>query len=312
MVEIPHTHTQLESFRHNRVVEALFCGTELAVDVDFAMRCLHRYWCGIYNVGDRPSLQASREAWKGQVVVAERGAAPVRHLSQSLVYNEQSTPPGSVALFRIADFMMAEDSGGSAPIRGMRGVSDDLFAAYENRNISAIIIEFNSGGGELMAMEVLGAAMKERNKPIVAHVIYAASAAYGAAAHADEVIALSTASKVGSIGAVITVNKLELDVYNQIWLDLYGAAAPNKNEEFRAALSGDFSKLQKAVDDATERFHRKIKSLRDLKGDDDIIAETISGRMFGAELAKRRGLIDAVGGFEFAMKRAKALSNIFN
>lgn len=149
-------------------------------------------------------------------------------------------------------------------------------------------------------------ALSVRNKPVVAHTYFAASAAYGTAAGADEIISLSEASRVGSIGAVVSLNRLALEEYANQWLDIYGKNAPNKNREFRAMQNGDFGPLQQVVNDATDMFQAKIKALRPLRGNDQKITDTISGDMFTGTESKRRGLIDGIGGIEYALKRLQA------
>lgn len=90
-------------------------------------------------------------------------------------------------------------------------------------------------------------------------------------------------------------------------MDIYGEDAPNKNGDFRAALGGDYSKLQKRVSDLTRAFHDEIKRDRPLRGSEDMIKETLSGSMFAAMEAKKRGLIDAIGNLPYAIKRVNSL-----
>lgn len=227
------------------------------------------------------------------------------------IYDASATPDGSVAVLRVVGFMQAETSGGSSPVRGMRTFAEDLYAAYANPNIKGVIVEVNSGGGELMAMEVATSAIEARNKPVLAHVYLAASAAYGLAAATDEVIALSGMSRVGSVGAVVSLNRRALQQYAEEWVDLYGDTAPKKNAEFRAALQGDFGPMQKMVNDATERFQRKVARLRGLDLNSEQTADTLSGDMFTAYQAKRRGLVDGVGGLNYVLKRVDAWADIY-
>jgi protease-4 len=225
---------------------------------------------------------------------------------RGLIYNTSITPVNSFAVIPIKGFMQTEGSGGSGAIRGMRSVADDLRAAYQNPNISGVLLDINSGGGEVMAMEVLLDALSVRNKPVLSHVIFAASAAYGTAAGTDEVIAISEAARTGSVGAVISINKMALQEYTDVYLDVYGKNAPNKNKEFRAMQNGDFGPLQSVVDEATDMFQSKVKALRPLRGNEAKINDTVSGEVFTGPEARRRGLIDGIGGMEYAIKRLEA------
>lgn len=287
-------------------------GSELAIEATSGFNYLTQYLRDIALVasGARLSelnLAERRREWLPYVLMPN-GA---RTVGAEMLRDVESAPAGSVAVLRVSGFMQAETSGGSAPVRGMRTFAEDLYAAYDNPNIKGVIVEINSGGGELLAMEIASSAVDARNKPVVSHVYFAASAAYGLAASTDEVIALSEMTRVGSIGAVVSINRRALQQYAEEWIDLYGSASPNKNREFRSALNGDFSAMQQIVDEATARFQSKIKRYRTLKGDDDYIADTLSGDMFTANRARRRGLIDGVGGFNYVLNRVDAWTRIY-
>lgn len=295
----------------NPIVAAVL-GSELAIDATAGFQYLNEYLRDIVliSAGARLSelnLAERRREWLPYM----RAATGARTVGAEWLRDEANTPPGSVAVLRVSGFMQAETSGGSSPMRGMRTFAEDLYAAYDNKNVKGVVIEINSGGGELMAMEIATSAVDARNKPVVAHAYFAASAAYGLAASTDEVIALSEMSRVGSIGAVVSINKRALQQYAEEWVDLYGSSAPKKNKEFRAALEGDFSAMQEVVDEATARFQSKIKKYRRLKGDEEYIADTLSGDMFTANKARRRGLIDGVGGFNYVLNRVDALARIY-
>lgn len=291
----------------NPAIEAILANSELAIEYQFGLQCLNQYLADLAMLAHGAPYQA--------LGISERRHASLPHVitekgitisDPKLIGNQNLTPPGSTAVIRITGFMQTESSGGSSGVRGMRGVADDLRAAYANNNIRGILLEVNSGGGEVLSMEVITSALAARNKPVVAHTYFAASAAYGAAAATDEVIALSDMSKVGSIGAVISVNKVALKDYAEQYMDVYGTAAPNKNREFRAMLAGDFTPLQQVADEATDKFQAKVRGMRPLRGTDEKITDTLSGDVFSGVEAKRRGLIDGIGGLEYALKRLDA------
>lgn len=293
--------------RRNPAIEAILANSELAIEYQFGIQCLNRYLSDLALLAHGADYKAlgisERREASLPFVITEQGATIQ---DRALIYNSSLTPPGSTAVIRISGFMQTESSGGSSGVRGMRGVADDLRAAYANPNISGILLDVNSGGGEIMSMEVVTSALAARNKPVISHVTFAASAAYGSVAATDEIIALSDFSKVGSVGAVISLNKFALQEYADEYLDFYGQNAPNKNAEFRAALAGDFSGIQVIVDEATDRFQSKVRALRALRGSDQKITDTLSGNVFSGPEAKRRGLIDGIGGLEYALKRLES------
>ena len=299
------------ALRRNPAIEAVLANGQLAIEAGFGLQCLNQYLTDL-------SLLAHGAAYKDLGIEQRRREADTYFISPEsngkftlvrnlgLLYNTSITPVNSFAVIPIKGFMQVENSGGSNSVRGMRGVADDLRAAYSNPSIAGVMLDINSGGGEVMAMEVLLDALSVRNKPVISHTIFAASAAYGTAAGTDEIIALSEAARTGSIGAVISINKLALQEYTEGWLDVYGKNAPNKNREFRAMQNGDFGPLQSVVDEATDMFQAKVKAMRPLRGNENKINDTVSGDVFTGPEARRRGLVDGIGGIEYAVKRLEA------
>lgn len=307
----PSEQIQELALRRNPAIEAILANSQLAIEYGFGMQCLNQYLTDLSLLAhgatykDLGIEQRRREA-DAYLLTPEGNGKFTLVRDRGLLYNTSLTPVNSFAVLPIKGFMQAESSGGSGGVRGMRSVADDLRAAYQNPSISGVLLDINSGGGEVMAMEVLLDALSVRTKPVVAHSLFAASAAYGTAAGTDEIIALSDATRVGSIGAVVSINKTALSGYTEQWMDVYGKNAPNKNREFRAMQNGDFGPLQSVVDEATDMFQAKVKRMRPLKGSESKISDTLSGDMFTGPEARRRGLIDGIGGLEYAVKRLEA------
>lgn len=295
----------------NRAIAAVIGSEELAIDAGTCVQYLNQYLLDIYVLALGGKLSDLGLSERRQMHRPYLLAGGQRVYGHDALRDASLTPVGSVAVLRVVGFMQAESSGGSSPVRGMRSFAEDLYAAYDNEHIKGVLVEVNSGGGELMAMEIASAAIEARNKPVLSHVYLAGSAAYGVAASTDEVIALSGMTRVGSIGAVVSLNRRALQEYAEEWIDIYGSSSPDKNAEFRAALNGDFSLIQNLVDDATDRFQRKIAKLRGLSLEDDLVKEALSGGMFTAHQAKRRGLVDGVGNLNYALKRLDAWVDIY-
>jgi ClpP class serine protease len=297
--------------RRNPAIEAVLANGQLAIEYGFGMQCLNQYLTDLSLLAHGATYKdlgiEQRRRESDPYLLQLQGAGKYTLVrDRGLIYNTSITPVNSFAVIPIKGFMQTEGSGGSNAVRGMRSVADDLRAAYQNPNISGVLLDINSGGGEVMAMEVLLDALSVRNKPVLSHVIFAASAAYGTAAGTDEVIAISEAARTGSVGAVISINKMALQEYTDVYLDVYGKNAPNKNKEFRAMQNGDFGPLQSVVDEATDMFQSKVKALRPLRGNEAKINDTVSGEVFTGPEARRRGLIDGIGGMEYAIKRLEA------
>jgi ClpP class serine protease len=293
--------------RLNREVELILASGKLLIEQDFGLRVLNQYLSEIEQLRagvpfSQLGMSIRREASLPKLIV--ESAAGVDIISDAYILrNQKLTPVGSVALIPLIGAMQTEDGACSY---GMRSIAQNLRYAYANDNISAIIMEANSGGGEAKAMYLMQSVLSERNKPVIGFAQFAASAAYGTIAATDEVIADGNGAEFGSIGGMVSVNKAFLEYYKENFITFYGGNAPKKNDEMRKALDGDFEPLQAIADETTDQFHAKVLEMRPLTGGESYRKQTLSGAMFSALEAKRRGLVDGIGNIQYALKRAKA------
>lgn len=286
---------------------------DMCIEMNFGMRTLNAYLSGI-------------EAVRAGVPFAETPAAREKERTKSYVlqFDESGTFIGAA----IGDDVVAsrEIAKGSIAVINLHGVmssTDDvcsygvgyqvaqLRAAYGNPQVQAIILDVNSGGGEVTAMNMMMQAISERNKPIIGYGHFAASAAYGSIAATDEIIAAGDIASFGSIGAMMAIDMSYLEFYKRWVKFFYGDNAPRKNAWLRGAIEGDFTDIQKDVNLYTDKFHDTVKGLRALIGSENKIKETLSGEMFIAKEAKQRGLIDGVGNMNYAIKRARSWAQNF-
>ena len=162
-----------------------------------------------------------------------------------------------------------------------------LAEAEANPDVKGITMRFDSGGGSISGMFDAMAAMQATTKPITAVVgTMAASAAFGLASQADNIVAHNRASTVGSIGIVV-------DAYiDKNRVSVTSTNAPNKRPDL-ATESGK-AVLVEQLDAVHDLF---AEGIADGRG---ITAETVNadfgqGSMFLADEALKRGMIDSVG-----------------
>ena len=213
---------------------------------------------------------------------------------------EEQTKPGSIALLNLKGVIRSETA---LSTRGTDEFLRDLELVYSNKNFAGAIVRVNSGGGESVASFQIRSAIKDRNKPVVALVDYAASGAYLAITGADEIIGSHDAAQFGSIGAYITLNKKQLLKYTENFIHVYAEQSTDKNIDIRKAANGDFSGIQQLVNKVASDFIKAVRTDRVLKGSDDQITQTLSGGMFNTTQAKRRGLADLTGNLNTAIRR---------
>ena len=297
---------------HNADIEAFLLNAgSLEIDVQFGLSEYFSYLEDIrllslgFKFKDLGISERRHSSMPKTIVVNDAVAGNFRFVDKwDLTDEDFKTPPNSIALLQLQGVMRSQ-SGMSSP--GVDRMVNDLRNAYANDNIIGVIIESKSGGGESLAGTILKSGIMERNKPVVGFGHLVASAAYRALSGADEIIASGNAAEFGSIGTMVTLDNKTLTQYRERFADFYGAGAPGKNQDFRAAIGGDFSGIQKRVDTLTESFQEEIRQDRDLRGGVGMIKETLNGSVYNAVESKKRGLVDMVGTMQTAVKRIKAL-----
>ena len=233
-------------------------------------------------------------------------AASKRVSDPKMLKDESLTPKGSFAHLRLQGVMRSKDGASS---RGVNSLIEDMNAAFDNDRIQGILIEANTGGGEVTAGLMLQSIIEQSPKAIVVYAHQLASAGVRATLPADEIIASSKSAEIGSIGTFISLPRNFAARYKEYFQDIYADKSTNKNAWFRQWLEGDLSGLKADINRSNDNFLADVQKYRELKGSEKQIEEVLSGKMFYAPEAKRRGLIDGIGGFQYAVKRLKANVN---
>ncbi|AWL07968.1 hypothetical protein HME7025_00083 [Aquirufa nivalisilvae] len=192
---------------------------------------------------------------------------------------------------------------------GSEDIASWILEANTMPEVSAIVIQINSPGGEVDGTEMLANVVKNSQKPIVAHVAgMAASAGYWVASQATEIMMESkTTSEVGSIGV------LAMHVDSSAFLEkeghkvtiiradgsedkaLFNSVEP-LSQDVLASVKADLNVYRKA-------FINMVKSARK-----DISEDVFSGKMFFGSEALKLGMADSIGYIGDAVSRAYQLS----
>lgn len=309
---MPDVTTDIEKNTDNGNVNAdierfLLTGEALEIYDVFGFAELNRYLEDIshLNAGfefEHLGISERRAMQQPRLIVGDQSFQFIE--KRAVLKDASVTPADSIALLQLRGVMRSQ-SGLSSP--GVDQLIADLRSAYGNENVSGVIIETNSGGGETIAGTMLKSAIQERNKPVVGFAHLAASAAFRALSGSDEIIGSGDAAEFGSIGTMISLDSKMLEKYRKRFADFYGTTAPGKNAEHRSALGGNFTGIQQRVDKLTESFQNEIRRDRPLQGSEKTISETLNGSVFAAMESKKRGLIDGIGSMQYAVKRVRAL-----
>lgn len=293
----------MAEIKQHRFLDPILSG-QLLIDADFAIDSYLTYVQEVQLLAagapySELGIGIRRHEQEPQVV--SMSAGNVIHETYRLYNAGEPIPAGSIAHLKLSGVMRSESA---ASTRGVDALERDLRQAYSNPNIEAVILEINSGGGEAIAAWKLHNVIQERNKSVVSYVHTAGSGAYLAAIASDEIIVSSKGSRLGSIGALFSIDKRLLAEYSEHMLDVYADQSPNKNIEMRSAVMGDFGPLKKEANRVALDFQNAVRSSRELAGDEQMVSHTLSGPMFPASDAIRRGLADMTGNFNLAARRA--------
>lgn len=202
-----------------------------------------------------------------------------------------------------------EESGGGANagpfIKAMHRFADD-------GDVRAVVLRIDSPGGSALASDRMWHAVRRvaKRKPMIVSVgDMAASGGYYVACAAHEIFA-EDASIIGSIGVVggkvvfedlakragVHVAKLDRGK-NAAWM----SSTSSFSDSERAAMT-------QALEHTYETFLSRVAEGRRMTR--DALAPMVEGRIMSSARARKGGLVDAAGGIEHALARAREKSGL--
>jgi protease IV len=216
---------------------------------------------------------------------------------------EESTRPGIAVIY--AEGVIVDGGGGSGIFNDSGNIGSDtmreaLRDAEKDDKIKAVVIRIDSPGGSALASEAMWQAARRvaKTKPVIISVgSMAASGGYYLASAGDYIFADPTAI-VGSIG-VVGGKFVYTDLFAKLGLNTESFVRGRNADLFSSSTEWDdhqreqvTSWMRKTYDQFTERVmttrHGKIADI-------DTVAR---GRIFSADQAKDRGMVDQIGGIQ--------------
>jgi len=218
-------------------------------------------------------------------------------------------PKGSIAILPVKNVIMKEDNCGSP---GTQTMIQRLRQANEHPNISAHILDVDSGGGSVDGTQDFHDEIVASKKPVIGFGNgTVGSAAYWLISGCSEIIAINSTAQIGSIGTACTLydNRAALEKYGYKMHYINADGSPDKNQEYFQALDGNYGPLKLGtLNPLNDIFHASVKNNRAGKLNIDAKTnEPLTGKVYLAEEALAKGLIDHIGNFDFAIKRAQEL-----
>lgn len=165
-------------------------------------------------------------------------------------------------------------------------IIDAVHAAEGDPDVKEIILNINSPGGQFDGMLETMEAIRETKKPTRAEVGgIAASAAFGLASSADEIVATNRTASFGSVGVVA-----EFFIDDDM-VTITNTGSPDKRPD--PATAEGRATIQAQLDDAFNLFAEGIAAGRGIEASD--VAEKFGkGGTFFAEKAREMGMVDRV------------------
>jgi len=185
--------------------------------------------------------------------------------------------------------------------------------AIADKDVRAILFRIDSPGGSVVASETVWREIDRahrRGKPVIVSMgDVAASGGYYIAAPADKIVA-EPATLTGSVG--VLAGKIVLTGLMQKLGVNFAAIGRGANAGMFSAVD-DFSpagkqRLSAMLDRIYQGFKDHVSAGRRLTP--DAVEAIAKGRVWSGEEAKKNGLVDALGGYEVALKLAKAAAKI--
>ena len=210
--------------------------------------------------------------------------------------------------------MVVDGSAGEGYI-GSERIAKAIRKARRDNSVKAIVFRVNSGGGSVVASDVIyrEALLAAKEKPFVASMgDVAASGGYYIVAPADTILA-SPSTITGSLGVIFSIPNMK-----ELMNDKLGVTTDVVKTNKHADIYSVFDPLdpqerlfiQKSVDDAYENFISLVAEGRNKSYDEiDAIA---GGRVWGATDALELGLIDMFGGMKKSIEVAAEMAGLEN
>lgn len=192
-------------------------------------------------------------------------------------------------------------------------VANDLRKLREDKDVKAVVLRVNSGGGSVFASEEIWREvelLKKEKKVVVSMGGMAASGGYYISCPANKIYAQPT-TLTGSIGVFGMIPDASELVTDKIGLK-FDVVKTNKMSDF-GTMSRPFNEeegrmVQANVENTYNQFIRRVSDGRGLPADS--VRRIAEGRVWTGEQAHRLGLVDELGSLDDAIAEAARLAKL--
>ena len=204
------------------------------------------------------------------------------------------------------------EGGISQGVAGANGIVKQIRSAHENEGTKAIVLRVNSGGGSVIASEMMRDELFEAKRKGVDVVVsmgdVAASGGVYISTPADYIFAEPT-SITGSIGVAVAIPTFE-NVMEYIGVNFDGVVTSRYGGwDLTQPIDDDLDKIiEGSVAGVYDRFIQFVADSRSQSYED--IRAIAGGRVWIGTAAKELGLVDEIGGINEAIAYAAELSEL--
>jgi protease-4 len=226
---------------------------------------------------------------------------------------DKSYTKNKIALiYAVGNIVVGE---GSNETIGSESLSSAIRKARLDKDVKAIVLRINSGGGSALASDIILREVKlaKKEKPFVVSMgDMAASGGYYIACAADSIIALPTTltGSIGVIGMVVNMEKFWKDKtginFDRIKTGSY-ADLGNPN---RAMTKDEEQIIQMLIDGTYNTFLKHVAEGRKMKT--AMVDSLGQGRIWTGEQALKVKLVDKLGGLTDAIEVAAGMAKLDN
>lgn len=191
--------------------------------------------------------------------------------------------------------------------QGTKSMMRELNSILKDDSIVGVVLDIDSGGGQVSGTPEFYDYLKAYSKPVVAYTDgLMCSAAYYIASAASHIVANKRADAIGSIGAYAQI--LDLEGYYEKQgakiHTMYATKSTEKNKSYREALAGNPKEyIKEELDPIVEDFIYDIKAARS-----GISEDVFKGAVYNSAVSLEKGLIDEIGTMQTAIDKVFELS----
>lgn len=228
--------------------------------------------------------------------------------SVSAFFNFDST--GKAAVIQLDGQITSSSSSSAFSTSGITPENvRSLNQKAEQEGASAIIYEWNSGGGAVVASKEIMRSIESVDIPTVCRFRdIAASGAYLGSLGCDTIVA-DSASLTGSIGVRSSYLEFSetLDKLGIEYVNITSGEQKEVGSQYQNASDEDVQRLQETTDMVHQQFIELVRENRNMS---ELEVQNVStGELFLGSEAEENGLVDRLGGREVAIDEAENLTD---